>query len=231
MYQRKAALAAGTVLMIMALAAFFSYGFVWGSLVIEGDKGATFHNLQASPGLFRAGIAGWLITLICDIVAAWGLYIFFKPIHWQLSLLGAWLRLVYAGILGAAIMNLMFAAALAGKAGGFSSFNLEQLQALTALFLKNFHLMWSVGLIVFGGHLLIIGFMAFKTEAVPKVIGILLLIAAAGYTIIHSGYAFLPQFNKAISMLEAILSVPMSLGEFSLGIWLLLRGGKLPKSG
>ena len=47
-YQRKSALAAGTSLLIMALAAFFSYGFVHGSLVVQGDASATFNNIMSS---------------------------------------------------------------------------------------------------------------------------------------------------------------------------------------
>lgn len=36
-YQRNSALIAGISLIIMALAAFFSYGFIHGSLVVDGD--------------------------------------------------------------------------------------------------------------------------------------------------------------------------------------------------
>lgn len=53
-YQRKSALIAGTSLIIMALAAFFSYGFVHRSLVVQGDASATFHKIKSSTMLFKA---------------------------------------------------------------------------------------------------------------------------------------------------------------------------------
>jgi hypothetical protein len=85
----------------------FSNGFVHGNLVVQGDASATFDNITSSKMLFKAEIFGWLIILIIDIVVAWAFYIFLEPIHKSLSLLGAWLRLAYAAILGMAIMNLI----------------------------------------------------------------------------------------------------------------------------
>jgi len=67
-YQRKSALAAGIALIVMALAAFFSYGYVHSSMVVQGDASATYNNIMSSNMLFKAGILGWLIILISDIV-------------------------------------------------------------------------------------------------------------------------------------------------------------------
>lgn len=69
---RKTALTAGISLIIMAIAAYFSYGYVHGSLVVQGDPSATLNNLRSSNMLFRAEIFGWLLILICDIVVAYG---------------------------------------------------------------------------------------------------------------------------------------------------------------
>jgi hypothetical protein len=108
MNQRKFALFAGTSLLIMAFAAFFSYSFVHGNLVVQGDANATLHNIQTSSSLFKAEIFGWIIIFITDIIASWALYFFLKPIHASLSLLAACLRLMYTAILGIAIFNLTF---------------------------------------------------------------------------------------------------------------------------
>jgi hypothetical protein len=229
-YQRKSALTAGTALIIMTLAAFFSYGLVLGSLVVEGDASATFHNIKSSNVLFNAGVMGWLIILICDIVVAWSFYIFLKPLNKHLSLLGAWLRLIYAGILGIAILNLIFILILTNSTEYFSLFKIHQLQAFVMLFLKAFHFIWSIGLIIFGGHLIIVGIVTFKSDIVPKVISILLLISATSYLIIHFAYTFFPQFDNVTKILESALSVPMILGELGFGLWLLFKGGKVPKS-
>ncbi|CCF14342.1 putative uncharacterized domain protein [Brevibacillus laterosporus GI-9] len=171
--ERKAAATAGTSIIIMALAAFFSYGFVHESLVIKGDASATFHIIMSANSLFKAEIFGWVIILISDTIVAWALYIFLKPIHKNLSLPGACFRLIYSTILGIAILNLVFVLLLSRYPNYLSSFKIEQIQSLLMLFLETFESIWSIGLTVFGGHLLMVGFVALQSDSIPKVISIL----------------------------------------------------------
>ncbi|MGG6310561.1 DUF4386 domain-containing protein [Paenibacillus macerans] len=212
-------------------AAFFSNGFVHESLVAGDDPGATWNNLQTSNLLFKAEILGWLIILICDIVVAWAFYIFLKPIHRPLALLGAWFRLTYAAMLGGSILILMVVLLLTNQTGYLSALDHEQLQAGTMLFLNAFELAWSAGLILFGGHLLIVGYVAFTSSSIPKVISVLLLLASVGYIVIHLCNVFLPQFEGMIAALEFLFSLPMMLGELGFGLWLMFRGGRAAAKG
>ncbi|WP_410259992.1 DUF4386 domain-containing protein [Bacillus cereus] len=131
----------------------FFYGFAHGSLVVQGDASATFHNIKSSNLLFKVEILDWVIILITDIVVAWAFYVFLKSINKNLSLLGAWFRLTYVTILGIDILNLIFVLFLTQSTDYLSSFKTDQLQAHMTLFLEAFECMWSIGLIIFGGHL------------------------------------------------------------------------------
>ena len=128
------------------------------------------------------------------------------------------------------MLNLVFVLILTNSQDYFSLFKMEQLQAYVELLLKAFDMIWSMGLVVFGGHLMNVGYLAFKSDIIPKVVRILLLIASISYIVIHLCYAFLPQYDGIMKMLESIHSVPMSLGELGFGIWMLFKGGKVPKS-
>ncbi len=149
-YQRRSALTAGISLLIMTLASFFSYGFVHGSLVVQGDAGATYNNIMSSINLFKGEVLGWVIIMLTDVLVTWAFYVFLQPLNKSLSLLGAWLRLIYTAILGIAIMDLIFVLLLSTRSVYLSSFTVEQIQALMMLFLNAFESIWSVGLIVFG---------------------------------------------------------------------------------
>lgn len=227
--RRKSALIGGTALIILALVAFFSYGFVHENLVLQGDATATFNNLKSSNTLFKSEIFGWVIILITDIIVTWAFYTFLEPINRSLALLAAWLRLTYTTILGIAILNLVFVLLLSNGTGNFS-FNIDQLQAHVMLFLNSFETIWAIGLIIFGGHLMVIGYIVFKSSEIPKVISTLLLLAAIGYITINVFIAFFSQYDEVISILKLIFNVPMILGELGFGIWLLIRGGKISKA-
>ena len=229
-YQRKSAFIGGTFILIMALVSSFSYGFVHGKLVVPDDATTTFNNLMSSKNLFKAEIFGWLIILISDILVAWAFYIFLKSIDKSLSLLGAFLRLTYAGILGIAILNLLFVVLLTKNTDYLSLLNMEQLKAHVMLFFDAFELIWSIGLMIFGAHLMIVGYLAFKSDIIPKFISILLLLASVGYIVINLFKTFLPQFEGIIFILNIVFSIPMIGGELGLGIWLLFKGRKVNKS-
>ncbi|QWH41288.1 DUF4386 domain-containing protein [Bacillus mycoides] len=219
MNERKFALFAGTSLLIMAFAAFFSYGFVHGNLVVQRDASTTLHNIQTSSSLFKAEIFGWIIIFITDIIASWALYFFLKPIHASLSLLAACLRLMYTAILGIAIFNLIFVLLL-------SKSTVANSEAYTMLFLEAFEYIWSVGLVIFGLHLLVLGYVTFLSKQIPKFISVLLFIAAIGYIVIHVMNTMFSQYDAIISILNVVFQLPMIAGELGFSIWLLLRGGK-----
>lgn len=222
---RKYALTAGIGLIIMAIAAGFSYGFVLRKLVIDGNVIATLENIQSSITLFTAGIIGWYVILILDIVVALSLYKLLAKFSKHLALVGAGLRLLYSGILGISILNLIFILIITSTE--FSpQLPINQLQALVMLFLNVFHMVWSIGLIFFGGHLMIISYITIKSNILPKVIGLLLFLAGISYIIIHFNLTFLPNLNEVTRILESYLSIPMFLGEISFAIWLLVKGGK-----
>ena len=222
--QRKSALITGISLIIMAIAAGFSYGLVHSSLLVQGDASATLQNIVSQNNLFKAEIFGWLIVVIADIVVAWSIYIFLKPLNKNLSLLGAWFRLVYSSILGIAVMNLILVLVLTNNTTLFAT---DQLPALVTLFLEAFDSIWSLGLIVFGGHLLIIGWITLQSNSIPKWISLLLLLAAISYIAVHFCKSFFPQFNEFNAILESVLTLPMTVGELGFGLWLLFRGGRV----
>ncbi len=223
---RIAARTAGIALIVMAVAAFFSYSFIHGSLVVQDDAAATYRNIASSGTLFRVEILGWIMILASDIAVAWALYHFLKPVHASLSLLGAWLRLIYACMLGTAILNLVYASSLTDRRNdALLLFPPNQLEAHTMLYLDAFETFWFVGLILFGMHLAVVGWLVLRARAIPKILGILLLAAAAGYAIVHLGYVLLPGY-RIVTVIEYVFMAPMFAGELGFGLWLLFRGGK-----
>jgi len=224
--QRKAAIIVGIAMFIMTICAAFAFGVIHNSLIIKDDATATMNNILESISLFRTEIFFWLIILLCDTAISWALYIYLKEVDNSLSLLGSWLRLLYSAILGIAISNLIFVSLLLNGDNYLASIQTDQLKAQMMLFINAFNKIWSFGLVIFGFHLLIIGYIILKSNFIPKFLGILVLIASFSYISIHLLYLFLPQYEKTTMLLENILSLPMAIGELGFGIWLLMKGGK-----
>lgn len=219
---RKTALVAGWGLLIMTIFAVFAIYFVFQNLIVPGDATTTANNIMASEMLFRIGICSILIVLICDVVVAWALYVFLKQVNKNLSLLAAWLRLVYAAMLGIGLLNLVIVLILLSGVNYLAVFETDQLHAQVLLFLNAFNDVWALGLIVFGFHLVTLGYLVFKSNYIPKVLGVLLILAGFSYLIDYFGKFLVPNFDVPISMV-------LGWGELIFMFWLLFKGGKIPE--
>lgn len=222
---RQAAIVVGVGLLLMAVAAVFATDVVLGRLVVPGDAMATTVNIATSEMLFRAGIFSWLVILVCDVLVAWGLYVFFRKVAKSLALLMAWLRLAYVFMLAAAMFGLVAVMVLV-TGNGWAAFGIDLMPAQVQLFLDAFNDMWSVGLVVFGLHILVLGYLALKSSHIPKFFGVLLVISFFGYVVTHSGNLLCPDYETYGRVLGMIFIAPMVVGEVGLGVWLLFRGGR-----
>lgn len=216
--QRRAALWSGIALVLMALVAFFAQGYVYQSLVIENEAMTTYENLVSHPTLFRFGIIGWGIIVGLDLIVAYGLYRFFKPLHVTFALLIGTLRFVYTLILAFAVIRLIEAERLLDTSASAR----QVYETVTS-----FEVIWSFGLIAFGLHLVAVGWMAARTRLIPRTIGILLVVAGFSYTVVHVLYQF-PTLEDVAILLELILMLPMFVGELAFAVWLLVKGRTLP---
>jgi hypothetical protein len=113
---------------------------------------------------------------------------------------------------------------ISGGDNSLASIQPDLLKAKLILSVNAFSKMWSFGLIFFGVHLLIVGYLALKSGFIPKILGFLLLIAASSYIVVHVLHVFFPQLEQMTAILENILSLPMALGELAFGIWLIIKG-------
>ena len=225
---RRAAIITGIAILIMTAAAVVATDLSIGSLIVPDNAAATTNNIRDSETLFRISILSWLIVLICDVLAAWGLYIFLKPVNKDYSLIMAWLRLVYVALLGTALLNYIKVLQLISDDNYPSALGIDQFQSQVMLLLNAFDNMWSIGLIVFGLHIFLLGYLSYKSGYVPKTFGVLLIIAFAGYVITNLGNLLLRDYADYKMVLGFIFLLPM-LSEVALGLWLLIRGGKVPK--
>jgi len=176
-----AALIAGIGLLIMVIAAPFAELYVFPRLVVSGDAAETVKNIIANKTLFVAGIFGYLITFLCDVLVAWALYVYLKPVNENLSLLTAWFRLVYTLIALIALLHLVTILRLLNTPIYLSLFQPEQLQAQVMLSLTTFRSNWYFGLLFFGIHLGLLGYLVFRSKYIPSILGVLLIVAGLGY--------------------------------------------------
>jgi hypothetical protein len=199
---RAVALIAGLSLLVMAVLAPFALFGVLGSIVVPGDATATVNNLVASEGLFRIGIAAFLIVIMLDLVVAWALYALLRAVHPTLAVLTAWLRLAFAAVFASALISLLDVAQLVGGTGG-PTLQGDQLEATVMASLASFDNGWiAIALSIFGLHLLGLGYLVARSAMFPmsRVLGVLVIISGLGYLIDSFGMILVPDYAWTIGM-------------------------------
>jgi hypothetical protein len=221
---RNASLTAGVgILLLSALAGFGNFVAVQG-LVTQGDAAQTAKDIMGSEGMFRLGIVSLLLVVALDLVVAWALYRVFSPVSRSISMLAALFRLVYAGVFLVAISQLIGVLHLLSDDTYLAVFTPGQLHAQALSGIHTYNDIWAAGLVLFGLHLLVVGYLAYRSGYVPRFLGVLLVIAGLGYVIDSFGTVLSRGSWTEVSSFTF-------LGEFLLALWLVIWGRRLTSSG
>jgi len=222
---------AGVGYLVIIVTGIFAEFFVRSSLIVPGDAAATAGNIAASEILFRTGMAGEFLMLLGDVLVAGALYVVFRGFSRNLALLAAFFRLAQAAILGVNLLNTYVPLLLLAHGSYLTAFQPEQLNALVLLALEAHSFGYLIGLVFFGAHCLIVGYLVFKSAYVPRILGVLLVIAGVGYLVDSFGRTLLPTYDDHANLFLGIVFVPAFLAEVSFCLWLLLKGVKLEGRG
>jgi hypothetical protein len=215
---RRAGVVAGVALLVMVPLAVFADFVAVKGMITRGDAAATAAEIVAREGTFRLGVLAWLLVVVLDAVVAWALYRVFRPVSPAISMLTAVFRLVYTAVLLVAVGQLLRALDVL-TVGSAPAPGTADVSEHALLELNAFQHLYDLGLFLFGIHLALLGYLSLRSDFIPKVIGVLLVVAGAGYAF-DSGAAVL---GLELSRVAAFTF----LGELLLALWLLVAGRRL----
>ena len=203
MKPRTLSIIAGVSYLVIFFTAIFANFFVLESILKDPIV-----TIQENHVIVRFGILAFLVTVVFDVVVAWALYELYKK-H-NLSGLSTLFRMMHAAIMGVAVFALPVAL--------ISTTSQEILKQV-----DNFNIIWLIGLFFFGIHLILLGRIIGK----PKIIAVFLVIAGIMYMVDTGAHFLLQNYEEYSSIFLALVAIPSIVGEMSLALWLLIKGGKV----
>jgi len=206
---------AGALYLVANIFAPFTLLYLPSRFIVRGDAAATANNVIASESLFRFGIVGNLFTFIANIFLALALYQLLKVVNKNMASLMVILFLVGVPIAMLNELSQLAILQLLGGADYLKAYPTDQLQALAYLLLRLHDQGLLIAHIFFGLWLLPMGYLVFKSGFIPRIVGVLLVIAGVGY-VVQSFAAFLG-YNVNIILFTG-------LGELVFLLWLLIKG-------
>lgn len=221
----KAARVAGVLYLLLALIGPVSLIYVPSRLVVPGNAITTAHNIVEHETLFRIGIFCDLLTGVIGLFLALALYRLFKMVDKNLAVL----MVILGGLMVTPIYFLNTvndaAALLFARGPSFLSiFDGPQRAALAMLFLRLHHHGNLANEIFWGLWLLPFGLLVYRSQFIPRFLGIWLIVNGIAYLALSFTGLLLPQYVGTVST----VTVPALMGEMAIMLWLLIKGAKVP---
>jgi Domain of unknown function (DUF4386) len=191
--------------------------FIRPGMIVQGDAAATVKNIAASEALFRLSLVSDLIRQVLLMLLPLILYKLLKPVNNTIASLMVKFYLVCVPVSMLNELNHFAVLLLSSDAGYLTAFKADQLNALVIFF---FDLRKYGTFIVqfFSFWVLLLGYLVFKSGFLPRILGVLLMLAGLCYTVSAVLFFLFPNFDAMILGLFAFI------GESLFYLWLLIKG-------
>jgi hypothetical protein len=221
MSRQQTARLAGALYVAMGLPGAFTLVYIPSVFVVPGDATATANRIAAAPGLYRFGV---FADLMCGVFAVWlamVLYDLFKDVdRGQARLMvGLVLGMVALGVANTVVMAAPLV--LTSGASYLSAFDKHQLDAFTLASVDLRSQGIRAATMYWGVWLLPLGILVYKSGFLPRLLGVLVIIAGCSYVIDCLAYYFLPDYARSIARLSML---PQAAGELGFTAWMLIKG-------
>ena len=219
---KRTARIAGVLYVLLALTGVFSLIYVPTTLVVFGDATATAENIRSSELLFRSGILSGLVSNVIFVFLVLALYRLLKETSHKQAMLMVTLVVISVATGFANTINQLGALIALSGADFLSVFEKPELDAIAYLFIRLNS--WGIQIIqIFWGLWLFpFGLLVYRSGFIPKILGVLLMIAGFGYLLGSFMFQILPQYDDALSTFIMVLE----MGELPIIFWLLIVGAK-----
>jgi hypothetical protein len=212
---------AGALYLVIIVIGLLGEAVVRGSLVVSGNAAATAQRIMESEFLWRLGVAGELVLLVCAVALTMLWYVLLRPVNKNLTLLAIFFAVMSLAVESVSALYLQAALAPLSSSAYLQVVDPAQRNAMAYLAIVSHANAFGVALIFFGVECLIVGYLIRKSGYFPKAIGVLMQIAGLCYLI--NSFSLVLSPSLASVLFPAILA-PAFIGESSFCLWLLIKG-------
>ena len=204
-------------------------GFILASVLADmlghiglGDAQQSAQASTTHAWSFRLGLVIAFVSAFLFLMAAWSLYVLLRPVNANLALLFLLLNTVGVAIQCASMLPLIFAMLLGDRASGMPAYSAAQLDGLAYLSINVYKTGFVTAQLFFGTWLFPLGYLVYKSEILPRFLGVLLLLDGVGVLIWFLQALLLPAY-PAIRYPGIAVSF---VAEVGLALWLLVMGSR-----
>ena len=212
---------AGLLYLLVILFGVFAELYVRSGLIVPGDAAETARNIRAHRELFRLGFVSDLLMQASFFFLALAFYRLFRAADKRHALLMLCSVMVSVAVMCLNMIHQYAALLILEGSCLMQAFDGSQADSLILLFMNLHKHGYRIAQIFFGIWLFPLGLLAYRSGFIPRLIGVLLMIACFSFLAGFFLFFLLPGYSAGLS---SLVTLPTTIGEFALCLWLLIKG-------
>ena len=225
---KKLARIAGLLYLGVVVTGIFTLMYVPSKLFNADNASLVYQNIASAQTLLRFGIVGGLLCYTFFLFLPLVLYKFLKSVNENYAKLMVLLAVLSVPVFFLNVQNLFSILSLIKEGQNKLGLSIEQIQSQVMLYLGQYDNGMRIVHIFSGLWLFPFGYLVFKSEFLPKILGVLLMFGCFGYLINFLGHTLIHNYSKI--GISSYISLPASIGEIGTCLWLLIAGVKDKKT-
>lgn len=220
----KIARLAGAIYLIVVLTGMFSLAYVPSQLIFWGDAAKTLQHITSSQQLYRMGIASSMICYLAFTLLPIVLYKLLRQVDENYAKAMVIFALISVPISLLNLQHKFDVLSLITNANYLKDLSTQQLESRVLLSLESYDSGILIVQLFWGLWLLPFGYLVYHSKILPKILGIFLIIGCFGYLINVLGRTTFPNYGEF--GFAKYVTLPASIGEIGICLWLIIMGAK-----
>lgn len=213
---------AGLTYLAIAVVAGFCIAYVPSVIVAPGDAATTSTNLLNNQGLFRLGILGDVVLMLLEIMLSAMLFYIFKQTSPTASMIAMISRLLMVVVMAVNVVIGVMPLVLLADATPLGAFSDDQVRAVALSLIEARGYGVYVWDVFFGLNVFVLGWLSFRSNFMPKLLGVALMVGSWGYFLEGLRHVTFTESTVLATATPALIAIA-ALGELSLALWLLIK--------
>lgn len=215
---------AGLIYLGVVLTGIFSLMYVPSKLINYDNASITFQNIKNAEILFRFGIVSGLLCYGFFLFLPMALYKLLRDVDENMAKMMFLLAIISVPMYFMNVQNEFTVLSLIKTPDYLKAFPAEQLHSQVLFYIDQYDDGMRLIHVFSGLWLFPFGYLVFKSNFLPKFLGILLILGCLGYLINFLGHSLIPNYSEL--GISSYIRLPASLGEIGTCLWLLFIGTK-----
>lgn len=212
---------AGLLYLVIIVIGVLGESVIRGKLVVAGDPEATASNIISSEWLWRLGIGGQDLLLVCAVALTLIWYVLLRPVNKHLAQAVVFFALVSLAVESVGALHLHAVLTPLSDSAYLKAVDPRQLHLIAYQSVVAHSHAFGLALIFFGVECLIVGYLMRKSGLFPKVLGLLMQLAGVCYLINSFAMILHPPLQD---VLFPLILLPAFIGESAFCLYLLVKG-------